>query len=98
MTCLVDEGKAVGVVYLDLCKAFDTISHSILLEKKAGYVLGRFTLHWINKWLAGCAQRVVGNGVTSRWWLVTSGVPQGSLNLTSCLTSQYSTLCRVESI
>jgi len=32
MTPLVYEGKAAEVVYLDLNKALDTISHSILLE------------------------------------------------------------------
>jgi len=32
VTCLVHEGKAVGVVCLDFSKAFDTISHSFFLE------------------------------------------------------------------
>lgn len=33
MTYFVDEGKAVDFVYLDVTKAFDTISHRTLLEK-----------------------------------------------------------------
>ncbi|KAJ7411623.1 RNA-directed DNA polymerase from mobile element jockey-like protein [Willisornis vidua] len=33
--CLVDEGKAVAVVYLDFSKAFDTVPQNILLEKQA---------------------------------------------------------------
>ncbi|KAK4824547.1 hypothetical protein QYF61_016151 [Mycteria americana] len=65
VTCLMDEGKAVDVVYLDFSKAFDTVSHSILLEKLAAHGLDRCTLHWVKNWLDGRAQRVVVNGVYS---------------------------------
>ncbi|KAF1443079.1 hypothetical protein FQV21_0001647, partial [Spheniscus demersus] len=46
VTRLVDEGKAVDVVCLDFSKAFDTVSHSILLEKLAAHGLDRCTLRW----------------------------------------------------
>ncbi|KAK4830657.1 hypothetical protein QYF61_012537 [Mycteria americana] len=74
VTRLVDEGKAVDVVYLDFSKAFDMVSHSILLEKLAAHGLDGRALCWVKNWLDGWAQRAV-----SSWWLVTSDVPQGSV-------------------
>jgi len=81
VTGLVDEGKAVVVVYLDFSKAFDIVPQSILLEKLAARGLDGCTLHWIKNWLNGQAQRVVVNGVKSSWWPVTSGW----LSFGSCL-------------
>ena len=65
VTRLVDEGKAVDVVYLDFSKTFDMISHSILLGKLAACGLDRYTLLWVRNWPEGCAQRVMVNGVKS---------------------------------
>jgi len=73
----VDEGKAVDIVYLDSSKAFNTVPHSILLEKLAAQGLDGCTL--LDNWLNGRVQRVMVNEVTSGWWLVMSGVCQGSV-------------------
>jgi len=49
------EGKAVDGIYLDFSKAFDTASHSILLEKLAAHVLDGCTLRWVKNCLEGRA-------------------------------------------
>ncbi|PKU39469.1 rna-directed dna polymerase from mobile element jockey-like [Limosa lapponica baueri] len=72
------------LVYLGFSKAFDTVTHSILLEKLAARGLDGSTLCWVKNWLERWAQRMVVNVVKFSWQLVMSGVPQ-RLVLTSVL-------------
>lgn len=75
----VDNQEPVDVIYLDFKKAFDRVSHQLLLHKLQAYGVDGNLLKWIEDWLCGRVQRVVVKGSVSEWVDVTSGVPQGSV-------------------
>ena len=66
-------------VYLDLSKAFDSIDHSILLEKLKYYGFTEKSIQLIQSYLYERKQCVEINHIKSEFLLNTRGVPQGSI-------------------
>ena len=66
-------------VFVDLEKAFDTVSHSILLSKLNHYGIRGVVNDWFSSYLSDRFQTVNINGETSDQLQITCGVPQGSI-------------------
>ena len=75
-----DKGYCTDVVYFDFSKAFDSVSHDIILEKlKFQFGVDGLLLKFLKSYLENRKQRVVINGCFSDTKDVLSGVPQGSI-------------------
>ena len=74
-----DNGNVVGVVYIDFQKAFDTVSHEILIYKLQAMGLSGDMLKWFISYLKDRRQFAVVNSCSSQTKPVTCGVPQGLL-------------------
>ena len=75
----INRNKNSYIIYLDLKKAFDTISHSKLLNKLQNLGIDDLTLKWFVSYLTGRRQCVKLNDITSNTLPITYGVPQGSI-------------------
>ena len=75
----VDNGNLVGACFIDLQKAFDTISHNNLISKLERYDVKDRDLDWFKSFLFNWQIRVYQNGGLSEEKPVYTGVPQGSV-------------------
>ena len=76
----VDKGKYFGGLLTDLSRAFDCISHELMLAKlHASYDFSLRVLKWIHSYLTNRIQRTRVNGDYSSWEEILFGVPQGSI-------------------
>ena len=79
ITNSLDNHEATVGVFIDLKKAFDTVDHSILIEKLYHYGIRGTANKWICSYLMNIYQYVTINGTNSDYMNVLCGVPQGSI-------------------
>ena len=87
-TCLMDlsdylrgemsNGNLIGMICIDLQKAFDTVDHSILLDKLNAIGVSGSALNWFRSYLTSRRQCIEVDGNRSDFMEISCGVPQGS--------------------
>ena len=74
-----NNNEITGLCFLDIQKCFDTIDHTILLDKLSHYGTRTVELRWFQSYLTDRMQRVTYNGQVSEQKEVSIGVPQGTV-------------------
>ena len=75
----INVGEVSLSVFIDLRKAFDTVSHGILCDKLEMYGIRAGVLDWCRSYLLNRSQSTLANNVRSARCLIDFGVPQGSV-------------------
>ena len=74
-----DNNKAFGALLMDLTKAFDCLSHDLLIAKLHAYDLDLASLKILQDYLTNRKQRTKVDSFNSSWEKILSGVPEGSI-------------------
>ena len=64
---------------MDLSKAFDCLSHNILLSKLSAYGLSEESVLLLKSYVSDRKQQIKMSSVVSSWANINKGVPQGSI-------------------
>ena len=75
----IDKKEVTLLVLLDLSAAFDTVDHTILLNRLQKIGITGLVYDWFSSYLTGRTQAVFVDGVSSDSVNLTCGVPQGSV-------------------
>jgi hypothetical protein len=79
VTTNMSAGKQTDVLIMDFSKAFDKVSHGLLVHKLDHYGIHGKTNTWIQNFLSDRSQAAVVDGEKSSYIDVDSGVPQDSV-------------------
>ena len=79
ISSMLDNGSQIDVIYMDMSKAFDKVSHRRLKHKLSQFGFGGSLLQWLSSYLTDHLQRVTGLDATSDPLPITAEVPQGSI-------------------
>ncbi len=74
-----DKDRYVGVVMMDLSKAFDCLPHGLIVKKLERYHFDQQSCRLLHSYLENRTQRVKIGEVRSSSGILTKGVPQGSI-------------------
>ena len=75
----IEIGKIVNAVLYNLSKAFDSLSHQMLLKKLHSLHFSPSAMHIVESFLTGQLQKVSASGVLSERIELKQGVPQGKV-------------------
>ena len=75
----INNSKPTYTIFLDMKKAFNTVSHPILITKLEELGLSTAFTVWLSSYLSGRIQKVILNGQVSSGKPIFYGVPQGSV-------------------
>lgn len=76
---IVNEGKMIGVIFMDLKRAFETVIRERILEKLYQYGIRGVVLKWLQSYLSDRTQQVRFGDEWSNLIVTKYGVPQGSV-------------------